>query len=72
LFGKVGKNNIGLLNLQTASSGNVPSINNTVVRYKRDVGTQSYIGAIVTSKNNSNISNEVVGIDGAYSTSKFL
>jgi hypothetical protein len=72
VFGKVGKNNIGLLNLQTAATGNVPSTNNTVVRYKRDIGTQSYIGAIVTSKNNNNISNQVIGLDGAYSTSKFL
>jgi hypothetical protein len=72
LFGKISRNNMGLLNLQTASSGNVPSTNNTVVRYKRDIGTQSYIGAIVTSKNNSNISNHVVGLDGAYATSKFL
>jgi DUF1365 family protein len=72
LFGKVGKNNIGLLNLQTASSGNEPATNNTVVRYKRDIGSQSYIGGIVTSKNNSNISNQLVGLDGAFSTSKFL
>jgi hypothetical protein len=72
LFGKVGKNNIGLLNLQTAENDNVPSTNNTVVRYKRDIGTQSYIGALFTSKNNSNVSNQVGGIDGAYSTSKFL
>lgn len=72
LFGKVGRNNIGLLNLQTASSGDIPSTNNTVFRYKRDIGIQSYIGAIFTSKNNSDINNQVVGMDGAYSTSKFL
>jgi hypothetical protein len=72
LFGKVGKNNIGLLNIQTASKDNVPSTNNSVLRYKRDIGSQSYIGAILTSKNSSIISNQVAGIDGAYSTSKFL
>ncbi len=72
LFGKAGKNNIGLLNLQTAASGNVASTNNTVIRYKRDIGTQSYIGGLLTSKNNSNISNQVAGLDGAYTTSKFL
>jgi hypothetical protein len=72
LFGKVGRNNIGLLNIQTGSNGNVPSTNNTVVRYKRDIGPQSYIGAIVTSKNNSLVSNQVAGVDGAYSTSHFL
>ncbi len=72
LFGKIGKNNIGVLNLQTAASGNVASTNNTVIRYKRDIGTQSYIGGILTSKINSNISNQVAGLDGAYTTSKFL
>ena len=72
LFGKVGGNNIGLLNIQTARTSTVASTNNTVVRYKRDIGQQSYIGGILTSKNNSNISNRVGGIDGAYVTSKFL
>ena len=72
LFGKVGHNNIGVLNLQTAASGIAPGTNNTVVRYKKDIGSQSYIGAIITSKNNSNISNQVVGLDGSYTTSKFL
>jgi hypothetical protein len=72
LFGKIGKNNIGLLNIQTASADHTPATNNTVIRYKRDVGSQSYIGGIVTSKNSSNISNQVAGIDGAYTTSHFL
>lgn len=72
LFGKVGKNNIGLLNIQTASQRNVPSTNNSVLRYKRDIGNQSYIGAILTSKNSSLVSNQIAGVDGAYSTSKFL
>ena len=72
LFGKVGGNNIGILNIQTAARGNEPTTNNTVVRYKRDIGSQSYIGGIVTSKNNSNIHNHVAGLDGAYSTSHFL
>jgi Domain of unknown function (DUF5916) len=72
LFGKIGSSNIGLLNIQTAASGNAPATNNTVVRYKKDISSQSYIGAILTSKNNSNISNQVGGVDGAYTTSKFL
>jgi len=71
-FGKVGTSNIGLLNIQTGSIDTIPRTNNTVLRYKKDIGSQSYIGAIVTSKNNSNISNQVAGIDGAYSTSHFL
>lgn len=72
LFGKIGQNNIGILNLQTGSSGDVPSTNNTVIRYKRDIGEQSYVGGIFTSKLNSDVNNKIGGIDGAYSTTRFL
>ena len=72
LFGKIGQNNIGILNLQTGKQDTVPATNNSIVRYKRDIGSQSYIGGILTSKINDNISNQVAGIDGAYSTSRFL
>jgi len=73
LFGKVGKNNIGLLNIQTGSNDFATSTNNTVFRYKRDIGSQqSYIGGVFTSKFNKDISNKTGGIDGAYSTSRFL
>ena len=72
IYGKVGKNNIGALNITTAQEDSIPATNNTVIRYKRDIGEQSYVGFILTSKNNENISNQVAGIDGAYSTSHFL
>lgn len=72
VFGKVGKNNLGFLNIETGKKDTVPATNNTVFRYRRDIGNQSYIGAIITSKNNSHISNQVAGIDGSFATSKFL
>ena len=72
LFGKIGSNNIGLLNIQTGGTDSARATNNTVIRYKKDIGSQSYIGTIVTSKNNNNISSQVIGIDGAYNTSSFL
>ncbi len=72
LFGKIGSNNIGLLNIQTGGTDSAKATNNTVIRYKKDIGSQSYIGAIVTSKNNNSTSNQVIGIDGAYNTSNFL
>jgi len=72
LFGKVGKSNIGLLCLQTAKVDSVPSTNNTVFRYKYDVGKQSYIGTIVTSRINKNSTNQVIGLDANYTTSNFL
>jgi hypothetical protein len=72
LFGKIGRNNIGMLNIQTGETDNAKSTNNSVVRYKRDIGEQSYIGGIFTSKLNPDVNNRVAGIDGAYSTSHFL
>ncbi|HXL55124.1 MAG TPA: DUF5916 domain-containing protein, partial [Chitinophagaceae bacterium] len=72
LFGKVGRNNIGFLSLETGKVDSVPATNNTVFRYKYDIGSQSYIGGIITSKINSNSSNQVVGIDASYTTSSFL
>ncbi len=72
LFGKIGKNNIGFLNIQEAKEGDIPSTNNTVLRYKRDIGEQSYIGGIFTNVINKEHSNQVIGVDALYQTSKFL
>lgn len=72
LFGKIGSNNIGILDIETGAVDSVPATNNAVIRYKKDIGSQSYIGGIFTSKINGNISNQVAGLDGAYSTNKFL
>lgn len=72
LFGKIGKNNIGFLNIQEAKMDTIPTTNNTVFRYKRDIGKQSYIGGIITNVYNSQHSNQVIGVDAAYQTSEFL
>jgi len=72
LFGKIGKNSIGFLNIQENAVDSISSTNNTVLRYKRDIGKQSYIGGIFTNKYNNYTSNQVVGIDAVYQTSNFL
>ncbi len=72
LFGKIGKNTIGFLSLQTSATKNIPTVNNSVFRYKYDIGSQSYIGGIITSKINDNHQNLVIGIDGKYAVSSFL
>jgi len=72
LFGKIGKNNIGFLNIQEGAIDTVSSTNNTVLRYKRDIGKQSFIGGIFTNKYNNFTSNQVLGIDAVYQTSNFL
>ena len=72
VFGKVGKNNIGFLNIQEGAFDTIPTTNNTVFRYKHDIGKQSYIGGIFTNRINNIKSNQVIGIDAAYQTSDFL
>ena len=72
VFGKVGKNNIGFLNIQEGQLDTIPTTNNTVFRYKHDIGKQSYIGGVFTNKIDDSKSNQVIGVDAAYQTSEFL
>lgn len=79
VFGKEGRHNIGFLSLQTGRADlpgeegvTVPSTNNTVLRYKADLGEQSYIGGILTSKYSSEVNTQVAGIDGGYTTSRLF
>jgi hypothetical protein len=72
VFGKVGKSNIGFLSLETGKQDTIPATNNTLFRYKHDIGIQSYIGCIVTSHINNRSANQVYGVDANYTTSSFL
>lgn len=72
LFGKQGKHNIGALVLQTGATSDAPTTNNAVLRYKRDIGKQSFIGALMTSKINEDLSNQVFAIDGGWNSNEFL
>ncbi len=72
LFGKIGKHNLGMLNIQEGKTAQSFATNNSVIRYKYELGSQSYIGGIFTNKYNANVSNQVTGIDAAYKTSHFL
>jgi hypothetical protein len=72
MFGKVGKHNIGFMNIIEGRIDTISSTNNTVFRYKHDIGKQSYIGGIFTNKINNVTSNQVFGLDAAYETSEFL
>ncbi len=65
LTGRVGKVDVGLLNLQTGSSDNLPSENFGVLRLKAEVfNPRSFIGGIFTSRLADGSSNYVYGIDG--------
>ncbi|MFQ5447493.1 MAG: DUF5916 domain-containing protein [Saprospiraceae bacterium] len=72
VFGKANKTNIGLLSIQTGEKGGTPSTNYSMLRLRQDVGTQSGIGMIVTSKQNADENNLVFGADANYETAKFL
>lgn len=72
LYGKIGKNNIGFLNIQENQLDTIPTSNNTVLRYKRDIGKQSYIGGIFTNIINNKHSNQVLGIDANFQSANFL
>ena len=72
LFGKVGRKNIAFLNIQEAATDTIPTTNNTVFRYKQDIGKQSYVGGIFTNRINKTSSNQVLGLDATYQTSDFL
>ena len=72
LFGKAGKNNIGFINLEEGKIDSISATNNTVFRYKYDIGKQSYIGGVFTNKINNTVSNQVFGLDASYRTSEFL
>lgn len=72
LFGKIEKHSIGFVNLEEGKTDDISATNNTVLRYKYDIGEQSYIGGIFTNKINNTVSNQVIGIDASYQTSHFL
>ena len=51
--GKVGRYDIGVLNMQTASHDGAPSNNYVVGRVKRNLLTNSWIGALVTNRDSA-------------------
>ncbi len=72
LLGKVGKNTIGGMSIQTAQKDSIPTTNYTVVSWKRDIFEQSSIGLIGVNKLQSGRQNAVYGADFRYATSHFL
>ncbi|MDQ1265341.1 MAG: hypothetical protein QG635_491 [Bacteroidota bacterium] len=72
LIGKAGSTNIGLLSIQTSEKNSVKSANYSVIRLKQDVFRQSYIGMLITAKNQPDDYNYVYGIDGSYSTTQLF
>ncbi len=71
-FGKQNKTSIGVMSIQTAAKDSIPTTNYSVTRFKQDIGGQSYIGGIITSKILNGRRNIVYGADFNYSTSKIF
>ncbi len=73
LTGKVGRTELGLLNVLTGSTSNVDSENLMVGRFKQNILEQSYIGGIFTNGNpSSGPSSSTYGVDTRFATSDFL
>jgi hypothetical protein len=71
LTGRIGRAQIGLLNIQTRDDdvAQAAATNFTVVRVKRDILRRSSIGAIVTGRSiaqNGLGTNEAIGVDGTF------
>ena len=70
LTGKVGRNNIAVLDVQTGSAFGKPGDNFFVSRYSRDVLRRSRVGAIFINKESVDGSthyNRTMGVDGNFS-----
>jgi len=72
LFGKQNRTSIGVMSIQTIAKDSILTTNHSVVRVRQDIGRQSSIGGIVTSKMLNGRQNIVYGADFTYSTSKIF
>lgn len=72
LLGKEDNRTLGLMTLQTAANGTDPATNYTTASWRQDVGKQSIIGAMTTNKITGDRWHSTTGINGRFSTSRFL
>ena len=73
LTGKIGRTDLGVLNVRTGDARRVPDKNLFVARARRNFLRQSYVGAIVTQGDPGRItSGTTVGTDVVLSTSNFM
>ncbi len=72
ILGKEEKTTLGAMSIQTAEAGGDPSTNFTTLSWRQDVGDQSVIGAMTTNKIAKGRWHSTTGINGRYSTAKFL
>ena len=63
LTGRVGSQRVGALNVVTNDAFGRPKTNFAVVRVKRDIGTNNFVGALVTDRRTSEGWNTTGGVD---------
>jgi hypothetical protein len=72
LLGKEQNRTLGFMSLQTAATDSDPTTNYTTASWRQDVGSQSIVGAMTTNKIAGNRWHSTTGINGRYSTARFL
>jgi hypothetical protein len=72
--GKIGRFDVGFLNVQTRAQGTTPAANYTAFRPKYGILKKSYVGAIFTNVYNTRDGsrNQAAGIDAVFSFSNFF
>lgn len=69
---KQGRYRVGVMTVQTGAQGGVPETNYSVVRVRRDILEQSYVGFIATGVfDRGRHDNELIGMDFGYKTDRF-
>jgi hypothetical protein len=66
LTGRAGQQTIGLLNVVTDEAFEEPVTNFAVVRAKRDIGENSYLGVMLTDRRSRDTWNTTAGVDGTF------
>lgn len=76
LLGNVGENNLAILHVRTAESGDLDPENFSVARLKRNIGSESTIGLIYTRRSTVDVDSlqdrHTLGADLELATSSFL
>ena len=71
-LGKMGGTTLGVMILQTETTGTAKSTNFSIVRFKQDLGEQSSVGLLAIGAAQSGRFNGTAGLDALYSTSKLF
>jgi hypothetical protein len=71
-LGKMGGTTLGVMILQTETTGTAKSTNFSIVRFKQDLGEQSSVGLLAIGAAQSGRFNGTAGVDALYSTSKLF